>query len=92
MIHQELIGRTVIGKTARRFNVKFNVYYAFLVLLNFAGFFLAMYDAKGLVILFFTIGFSMVIRLMLTQREEQRLTNELLEELVEQNVPLRPAK
>ena len=92
MINQELIDRTVIGKTAKKFSVKFNFYYAFLVLLNLAGFFLTMYDAKGLVILFFTIGFSMVIRLMLTQREEQRLTNELLEEMVEQNVPLRPTK
>lgn len=92
MINQDLIGQTIIGKTAKRFNVKLNTYYAFLILLNVLALFTVMWDAKGLVILFFTLGFSMHIRLMLTQREEQRLTNDLLEEILDQNASMRPVK
>lgn len=92
MMNQDLLGQTIVGKTAKRFNIKLNAYYIYLILLNVLAFFTVMWDAKGLVILFFTLGFSMHIRLMLTQREEQRLTNELLEELLEQNAPLRPVK
>ena len=92
MIDQDLIGRTVVVKTAKKLNIKFNAYYAFLALSNMAALFLVMYDAKGLAILFFTLGFSLIVRLLLTQREEQRITNELLEEILENNAPLRPIK
>ena len=64
----------------------------FLTLLNLAALALAIYDAKGLLILLITIGFSLNMRLKLTQREEQRITNELLEEILENSVPLRPVK
>ncbi|OLV17158.1 hypothetical protein BOO71_0009775 [Deinococcus marmoris] len=37
-------------------------------------------------------GFSLNMRLKLTTREEQRITNELLEEILENSVPLRPVK
>lgn len=82
----------MIGKVAKRLNFKFNAYYVFLIVLNLAAFALAIYDVKGLLILFITIGFSLDIRLKLTQREEQRLTNELLEEILENSVTLRPVK
>ncbi|WP_415814184.1 hypothetical protein [Deinococcus marmoris] len=91
-MNQDLIDRTMVGKVAKRFDFKFNAYYIFLTLLNLAVVALAFYDAKGLVILFITIGFSLNMRLKLTQREEQRITNELLEEILENSVPLGRAK
>ncbi len=92
MINQDLIDRTMVGKVARRFDFKFNAYYIFLTLLNLAALALAIYDAKGLLILLITVGFSLNMRLKLTTREEQRITNELLEEILENSVPLRPVK
>ncbi|GGO33500.1 hypothetical protein [Deinococcus humi] len=92
MTNQDLMDRTMVGKVARRFDFKFNAYYTFLTLLNLAALALAIYDAKGLLILLITIGFSLNMRLKLTQREEQRITNELLEEILENSVPLRPVK
>lgn len=92
MMNQNLIDRTMAGKVAKRFDFKFNAYYIFLTLLNLAALALAVYDAKGLLILFVTIGFSLNMRLKLAIREEQRITNELLEEILENSVPLRPVK
>lgn len=92
MINQDLIDRTMVGKVVKRFDFKFNTYYMFLTLLNLAALALAIYDAKGLLILLITIGFSLNMRLKLTTREEQRITNELLEEILENSVPLRPVK
>ncbi|WP_175607527.1 hypothetical protein [Deinococcus marmoris] len=61
MINQDLIDRTMVGKVARRFDFKFSAYYIFLTLLNLAALALAIYDAKGLLILLITIGFSYLI-------------------------------
>ncbi|WP_135230570.1 hypothetical protein [Deinococcus fonticola] len=75
------IENTAIGKIAGRMGLKFNLYYAFLILLNAFVLMLCFWDVKGVVLLILSLGFTMHVRLLLTQREEQRLTNELLEEL-----------
>lgn len=79
----QAVEKTVIGRLAGRVGIKFNFYYFFLLVLNLFTLLLALWDVKGLVLLAFTIGYSIHVRLMLTQRDEQRLTNELLEELLE---------
>lgn len=89
MINQDLIERTAVGKVAKRFNIKFNWYYTFAILINLFAFFLCLWDVKGIAILLFTLGFTLVLRLLLTTREEQRITNELLEEILSSKSPIR---
>ena len=76
-------------------NVKFtrhpvptNLYTVFVLLLNLAALSLVFWDAKGVVVLMLTLMYTAHLRLLLTQRSEQRRTNELLEELLESQSPL----
>ncbi len=73
----------MVARMAGKIGIKFNIYYAFLFVINLFTLLLCFWDVKGIVLFAFTLGFSMYIRILLTQREEQRLTNELLEELIE---------
>lgn len=72
----------------RRWPIPTTFYTAFLILLNLAALSVAVYDAKGVVLVFVSLAYTVVIRLMLTQREAQRRTNELLEELLDAPSPL----
>ena len=80
---------TLIGRAARKLGVRLNIYILYLLLLNAGALFLAVSDAKGLVVLVLTLGASLALHLQHSLREEQRLTNELLEELLERAGPLR---
>lgn len=60
----------------------------FLLLLNLAALSLAFFDAKGIVILVLSLMFTSLMRVLLTNRAEQRRTNELLEELIDTQSPM----
>ncbi|SMB77934.1 hypothetical protein [Deinococcus hopiensis] len=80
---------TMFGKIAKRSGLKLNVYHIFLAILNFAALALAFWDAKGIAVLFVTVAYSLSLHLKYSQREEQRLTNELLEDILNKDTPLR---
>lgn len=80
---------TMFGKIAKRAGLKMNAYHIFMVILNFAALMLAFWDAKGIAILFITVAYSMNLHLKYSQREEQRLTNEMLEDILNKDTPLR---
>ncbi|GMA17216.1 MULTISPECIES: hypothetical protein [Deinococcus] len=65
-----------------------SIYTVFLILLNLAAFSVAVVDAKGLVLVVLSLMYTVHMRVQLTQREEQRRTNELLEELLDGSGPL----
>lgn len=63
-----------------------NAYTAFLLLLILVALSVAFFDPKGLVLLVVVLAYGVHVRLMLTQRAEQRRTNELLEELIDDRI------
>lgn len=65
-----------------------NLYTVFLILLNLATLSVAMYDVRGIALVFLSMAYTVHVRLLLTQREEQRRTNELLEEMLDAPSPL----
>lgn len=60
-----------------------NGYTVFLLLLILVALSVAFFDPKGIVLLVVVLAYAAHIRLQLTQRAEQRRTNELLEELLD---------
>lgn len=60
-----------------------NVYTVFLLLLILVASSVAFFDPKGIVLLVVVLAYTAHVRLQLTQRAEQRRTNELLEELLD---------
>lgn len=68
---------------------KFNAYYLYMVLINLLAIGLAFLDPKGIFLLIITIGVSLNMHLSYSKREEQRLTNDLLEEILYNKGPLR---
>ena len=67
-----------------------NVYTAFLLLLILVALSVAFFDPKGIVLVVVVLAYTAHVRLQLTQRAEQRRTNELLEELLDGNHSRRP--
>ena len=76
----------------RRWPVPTNVYTVFLLFLNLAVLSVAFFDPKGIALLLVSLAFSAHVRLLLTQREAQRRTNELLEELLDAGSGLPPLR
>ena len=65
-----------------------NVYTVFLLLLILAAMSVVFFDVKAVVLLVVVLAYAAHLRLMLTQRAEQRRTNDLLEELLDAGSPL----
>jgi hypothetical protein len=82
--------RTLIGKALGRVGLKLSGYHLFMGVINLLALGLSAWDAKGLVLLVFTLGYSLNLHLRYQLLQQTRLTNELLEELLEQGGPLRP--
>ena len=82
--------QTLIGKALGRVGLKLSGYHLFMVVINLLALGLSVWDAKGLVLLILTLGYSLNLHLRVQQLQQARLTNELLEELLEQGGPLRP--
>lgn len=83
-----LTEHTLIGRVTRKFRVPLTIYSLYLALINILALGLAAWDPKGLVVVVVTLGFSLQLHLSHSRRQEQRLTNELLEELLERRSPL----
>jgi hypothetical protein len=77
-----------VPRTARKLPLPKSLYTVFLLLLNLAALSVAVVDAKGIAVFVLTLMYSVHLRVQLTQREEQRRTNELLEELLDGQGPL----
>ena len=60
-----------------------NAYTAFLLLLILVALSVVFFDPKGMVLLVVVLAYAVHVRLLLTQRAQQRRTNELLEELLD---------
>lgn len=60
-----------------------SAYTVFLLVLILVALSVAFFDPKGIVLLVVVLAYAAHIRLLLTQRAEQRRTNELLEELID---------
>ena len=60
-----------------------NAYTAFLLLLVLVALSVVFFDPKGMALLVVVLAYAVHVRLLLTQRAQQRRTNELLEELLD---------
>jgi len=75
-------------RSTRRLPLPGNLYTIFLLLLNLLALSVAVVDAKGIALFILTLMYTAHMRVQLTRREEQRRTNELLEDLVDGQSPL----
>ena len=66
-----------------RLPIPTNAYTAFLLLLILVALSVVFFDPKGVVLLVVVLAYAVHVRLLLTQRAQQRRTNELLEELLD---------
>ena len=70
-------------ESRKAFTIPTNLYTPFLLLLNVAALSVAFLDAKGIVLALLSLAYTAHMRVLLTQRAEQRRTNDLLEELLD---------
>lgn len=75
-------------RASRRFPLPSSLYSVFFIVLNLAAVGAALFDPKGIAVLFVTVAYTLHVRLLLTTREEARRAHDLLEELLDAASPL----
>lgn len=85
---------TTLGKAVNQLRFRISMYHLYMVVLNILALMLAVWDPRGILLLVVSIGYSLHLHLGYKRLQEQRYTNELLSELMEEllapNSPPKP--